>query len=269
MKKISFFATDLDGTLFYDRVNINECDKNALKRLKEIGSKVCFATGRELEIILPAVERNNLWEYVDYFLMCGGSQIYDVKNKKIQTLGELSVKDIQYIYKTYNKCPVSMILPKDNILHTNKITNELLKESKLLNSPIKLHEDMLEFLNEPQVKFLLFGSKEQIDFTMDKMKNNDNENITVCRSQEQYIDCYAKGIDKGTGIKTLCKQLNIPLDETASIGDNQNDIDMFKVTAFSACPENGTEQAKKNAQYNVCSAKDGAVCDFCKKLGIL
>ena len=60
MEKIALFATDLDGTLFYDRQNITERDKNTLKKLKEKGCIICFATGREFEVITPALDRLEL-----------------------------------------------------------------------------------------------------------------------------------------------------------------------------------------------------------------
>ena len=59
MEKIALFATDLDGTLFYDRQNINERDKNTLKKLKEQGCIICFATGASVKKMRLSVLR--LW----------------------------------------------------------------------------------------------------------------------------------------------------------------------------------------------------------------
>ena len=269
MEKIALFATDLDGTLFYDRQNIAERDKNTLKKLKEKGCIICFATGREFEVITPALDRLELWDYVDYFIMSGGSQIYDVKNKKIQVVGELSPECMHYIYDKYHNMPAAVIIPRDNVFHTNRISDEIIEESKLLGSEIKLYDDMTEVLDKPNPKFLFFGTEKQIDETIAVMSNDTDPRLTICRSQQKYIDCYAAGINKGTALKVLCKQLNIDLKNTAAIGDNQNDRELFETVAFSACPLDATEDAKNKAEYICCNAHEGAVSDFCEYLNII
>lgn len=269
MEKIALFATDLDGTLFYDRQNITERDKNTLKKLKEKGCIICFATGREFEVITPALDRLELWDCVDYFIMSGGSQIYDVKNKKIQVVGELSPECMHYIYDKYHNMPAAVIIPRDNVFHTNRISDEIIEESKLLGSEIKLYDDMTEVLDKPNPKFLFFGTEKQIDETIAVMSNDTDPRLTICRSQQKYIDCYAAGINKGTALKVLCKQLNIDLKNTAAIGDNQNDIELFETVAFSACPLDATEDAKNKAEYICCNAHEGAVSDFCEYLNII
>ena len=269
MEKIALFATDLDGTLFYDRQNIAERDKNTLKKLKEKGCITCFATGREFEVITPALDRLELWDYVDYFIMSGGSQIYDVKNKKIQVVGELSPDCMHYIYDKYHNMPAAVIIPRDNVFHTNRISDEIIEESKLLGSEIKLYDDMTEVLDKPNPKFLFFGTEKQIDETIAVMSKDTDPRLTICRSQQKYIDCYAAGINKGTALKVLCKQLNIDLKNTAAIGDNQNDVELFETAGFSACPLDATEDAKNKAEYICCNAHEGAVSDFCEYLNII
>ena len=269
MEKIALFATDLDGTLFYDRQNITERDKNTLKKLKEKGCIICFATGREFEVITPALDRLELWDYVDYFIMSGGSQIYDVKNKKIQVVGELSPECMHYIYDKYHNMPAAVIIPRDNVFHTNRISDEIIEESKLLGSEIKLYDDMTEVLDKPNPKFLFFGTEKQIDETIEVMSKDTDPRLTICRSQQKYIDCYAAGINKGTALKVLCKQLNIDLKNTAAIGDNQNDVELFETAGFSACPLDATDDAKNKAKYICCNAHEGAVSDFCEYLKLI
>lgn len=269
MEKIALFATDLDGTLFYDRTNITDRDRNTLKKLKEKGCIICFATGREFEVITPALDRLELWDLVDYFIMCGGSQIYDVKAKKIQIVGELSPECMHDIYNRYHNMPAAVVIPRDNVFHTNRISDELVKESELLGSQIKVYDDMTEVLDIPNPKFLFFGTSEQIDKTIEVMSKDTDPRLTICRSQAKYIDCYAAGINKGTALKILCKHLNIDLSQTAAIGDNQNDIELFEAASFSACPGDATEDAKKHAGYICCDAHEGAVSDFCEYLKLI
>lgn len=269
MENIALFATDLDGTLLYDNINMAQRDKQALERLKQLGCKICFATGREFEVITPAMDRLQLWDLVDYFIMCGGSQIYDVKERKLHVIAEITPENMHYLYNTYKHLPTAVVIPRDSIFHTNHISDGLIEEGKMLGCEIKVYDDMTEVLDKPNPKFLFFGTAEQIDESIAVMSKDTNEEVTICKSQWKYIDCYAKGVDKGTAVKHLCKQLDIDLSQTASIGDNDNDIAMFEVTAFSACTGEATDNAKQKAKYICCNANEGAVYDFCKHLKLI
>ena len=37
------------------------------------------------------------------------------------------------------------------------------------------------------------------------------------------LECSAKGIDKGVGLKKLCEHLGLPLEQTIAVGDADND----------------------------------------------
>ena len=52
---------------------------------------------------------------------------------------------------------------------------------------------------------------------------------------KNYIDVFGIGLDKGTGIKTFCEKLGIPLSQCVSFGDSENDVDAFKVTSTNIC----------------------------------
>ena len=122
MSNISLIATDLDGTLFYDRENISKRDREAIFSVHENGTAVALATGRELPIITPALDRLALWDAVDYIIMAGGAQIYTAKTQKIHTVGMLTPEILCDVYHRYQHHPISIILPRDNIFFTNRVT---------------------------------------------------------------------------------------------------------------------------------------------------
>jgi len=56
-------------------------------------------------------------------------------------------------------------------------------------------------------------------------------------------------VNKGTGVEAAAKTLTLETEEIAAIGDNLNDIDMFKVAGFSATFPDAPEQTRKAATY--------------------
>lgn len=58
-------------------------------------------------------------------------------------------------------------------------------------------------------------------------------------------------VDKGRGLLVALNYLNIDPSETISIGDSDTDIPMFKVCKYSISVGKATENAKKNADFNI------------------
>ena len=71
---------------------------------------------------------------------------------------------------------------------------------------------------------------------------------------------------KGNAIEKICKILEIDLNDTIAIGDDFNDISMFKVVGYSVVMENATDEVKKYADEITLSNEDDGVAVFLEKL---
>ena len=56
---------------------------------------------------------------------------------------------------------------------------------------------------------------------------------TLVRSQDYYLDCTALAANKGDGVARLAKMYGVPLTQVAVIGDQANDIAMFRRAGLS------------------------------------
>jgi Cof subfamily protein (haloacid dehalogenase superfamily) len=72
---------------------------------------------------------------------------------------------------------------------------------------------------------------------------------TAVQSQSYYLDITPPGHDKGTFVEAMARRLNIPLEAIATIGDMQNDLAMFKVSALSIAMGNATDDVKQQATH--------------------
>ncbi len=65
-----------------------------------------------------------------------------------------------------------------------------------------------------------------------------------------FINLLHEGINKGTGFRFLLKQThNLSSENVATIGDSNSDWDFMRLSGFSACPYNASEQLKKQCDY--------------------
>ena len=70
---------------------------------------------------------------------------------------------------------------------------------------------------------------------------------TAARSQPYYLDVTNKDANKGAVVDYLTRALGVPASEVATIGDQPNDVLMFKRSGFSIAMGNASDQVKSQA----------------------
>jgi hypothetical protein len=70
---------------------------------------------------------------------------------------------------------------------------------------------------------------------------------TAARSQSYYLDVTHKDANKGFVLEYLSRLLQIPASEIATIGDQPNDVLMFKRSGFSIAMGNASEDVQRQA----------------------
>ncbi len=75
--------------------------------------------------------------------------------------------------------------------------------------------------------------------------------------------------DKGSGIRQVCRALNVPLSDTVGVGDSMNDLEMIETVGTGVCMANGSPNLKKRSDL-VCPSvdEDGLAWAF-RELGLV
>lgn len=63
------------------------------------------------------------------------------------------------------------------------------------------------------------------------------------------IDITPHGISKGSGLRAICADYGVALEQTAGIGDSNGDVSMFEAVAHGYCPSNASEELQSLASY--------------------
>src|SRR5215468_6143525 len=82
------------------------------------------------------------------------------------------------------------------------------------------------------------------------------EHATANRSQPYYLDITHKDANKGAVVEFLSRYLKVPAAEIATIGDQPNDVLMFRRSCFSIAMGNASDQVKKQASVTTDSYND-------------
>lgn len=78
----------------------------------------------------------------------------------------------------------------------------------------------------------------------------EDTNIVANRAKKLKVDFLFQGVEKKLVIaESLCKQLDIHLDEVAYIGDDLADIPLLQAVGFSGAPQNARSAVKQIVKY--------------------
>ena len=80
--------------------------------------------------------------------------------------------------------------------------------------------------------------------------------VSAARSQPYYLDVTHPTANKGTVIERLSQFLNVPLESIATIGDQPNDVLMFKPSGLSIAMGNASPEVQRQADYVTTSYED-------------
>src|SRR5262249_28983071 len=80
--------------------------------------------------------------------------------------------------------------------------------------------------------------------------------VSAARSQPYYLDVTHPTANKGAVIERLSQHLNIPLKSIATIGDQPNDVLMFKPSGLSIAMGNASAEVQRQANYVTTSYDD-------------
>jgi len=82
------------------------------------------------------------------------------------------------------------------------------------------------------------------------------DRVSAVRSQPYYLDVTHPTANKGVVVERLSSYFKIPLEQIATLGDQQNDVLMFKKSGLSIAMANASEEVQNQATYVTDSHND-------------
>lgn len=259
---IKLIVSDIDGTLIKksyknDPYFIDKDNFEAIYNAKNNGIVFALATGRNhasAEYVMKKLK------FKTHIISQNGTYLINDKDKQlsknafkpeetISCIATLTKHEIDYMisgpntvaFDTFGKNKLTPYIIDSNSGRKLLISDKLLKEfdqhSHRVGTITAIPNSEQDF---EEVEQLL---REQID----------NSKFTVVQSSQYTIDITLKNISKASAILQLCEELLITPDEVAVIGDNYNDLPMFKVFKHSYVMEEADQRLKKFAKHEVSS----------------
>ena len=279
---IKLIASDMDGTLLNDKMEVSDENAQAIREAQAAGIEFMVATGRGVTEAKPLLAAQNL---KPAFITLNGAMVFDEAGKLVVTipiaddLNDYIVKTLQkdniYFEVVTNKGVfsdsrveriqnVADLLVDLNPDTTYKLAVAL-AAARLELMNINYVDNYQELLDDPTIqimKFIAFTG-ERHDILKAPAKTFEATcKLSVTSSSANNIEVNNIKAQKGYAVEAYAKQRGITMDEVMTIGDNLNDASMIKMAKYGVAMGNAIPEitalawdtTKTNSENGVAAA---------------
>lgn len=276
---IKLIASDMDGTLLDDHMNISKENVTAIKEVEATGVEFLIATGRARKEALPIAQKAGI---KTDFINLNGAMVYNSEGKVVVKHAIDLEKARQVAQLLHNAGFYYEIITADEVYSDNKMARiesiaELLVDRNYLmgfqravaiaaGTPfimrIKFVPSLLALLEDPKIevmKIIAFDRRGPAAFTDIKKAVADLGGLVTTSSSSNNIEINSDKAQKGLALLDYAKIRGIKPAEIAAIGDNLNDASMIKAAGLGIAMKNAIPAIKELANWVTKSNLDNGV----------
>lgn len=262
MKKdgISCVFFDLDGTLLTENKTIQ---KSTLAYIRELQKKipVFLISGRSPALMKLYAHDLHI---EDFLISFNGAYACNISQEKCYFHKPMEKEKMQDVLAFLKQYDCSFTIFTDSCAYgyhnDDSYFEQYNKMAKVKKIPLAVYQNFIsiEQIHEPVYKLITFENK-HISFNdlFDHMKKETK--LQVTSSKPHMLDVSQRGVTKGSAIKECAEQLQIPCEQICVVGDYENDISMFQVSAYSIAMGQASENVKQHAAFITSSNEENGI----------
>jgi Cof subfamily protein (haloacid dehalogenase superfamily) len=243
-RKISLVLADVDGTLVTEEKVLTKRAQDAVRALHDVGIRFAITSGRPplgmamlfdaLELDTPIAGFNGgLFVKRDLTIVAEKTVPLDVARQAVDLIREHGLD--AWVY-----CGNDWLITKPGAAHVAREAWTVKFEPKVVAN----FDDVLDRV----AKIVGVGDDhDRVRRCEADAQAAFGQRATANRSQPYYLDITNKDANKGAVVDYLSRQLDVPVEEIATIGDQPNDVLMFKRSGFSIAMGNASDEVKAQA----------------------
>ena len=272
-KAIRLAAIDLDQTLLHSDKTFTEYSRTVIRRLIEKGILVVPTSGRDLDRM-----QENILQIpgIRYAIGLNGSKVYNLGNgdpdrdpSVIRQIAGFPLSEDETVFSLDYMRPWCDILEMDTdrgllmeiVTDSPEAVRFVRKRYFFINFDVQNYESLSDFARRETPKVWKISG-----FYADREKFNGilakpfpQQSIDFCASDDLLTECCSAKASKGNGLKALMEYLGLSQDEVLAVGDNGNDVSMFRTAGTSIAVGNALPEVQAAATYTAdTNDNDGA-----------
>ena len=243
-RKIALVLADVDGTLVTEEKVLTKRAQNAVSALHDVGIRFAITSGRPprgmamlfgaLKLDTPIAGFNGgLFVERDLTILQQKAVPPDVARQAIDVMREHGLDTWVYSGNDW-------LITKIGAPH-------VAREAWTVKFEPKVVADVADYLQQVAKIVGVSDDFDRVQRCEAAAQAAFGQHATATRSQPYYLDVTNKDANKGAVVEYLSTHLGVPAEEIAAIGDQPNDVLMFKRTGFSIAMGNASDEVKAQA----------------------
>jgi Cof subfamily protein (haloacid dehalogenase superfamily) len=243
-RKISLVLADVDGTLVTEQKVLTKRAEDAVRALKGAGIRFAITSGRPplgmamlfdaLELDTPIAGFNGgLFVKRDLSILAQKTVPEDVARQAIDLIRDHGLDAWVYSGNDW-------LITKPGAPHVEREAWTVKFEPKVVKNYDGVLHKVAKIVG-------VSDDHDQVKRCEADAQAAFGQRATANRSQPYYLDITNKDANKGAVVQYLSHELGVPAEEIATIGDQPNDVLMFKQSGFSIAMGNASNEVKGQA----------------------
>lgn len=255
---IRLVLSDMDGTLLMPDHSLGDRVLDAVNRLRQAGIAFSLASARPPRAILPMIKQLGI--DVPFAAFNGGTLASP--DGRVLVRHSVDRRAVDTSLALFGRHPVAIwLFADDQWLLTDPDTHYLGKELDALGYGYVQVDDFGPYLDRVDKIVATCKDFDLLARLEKELGGLIEGQALAARSQDYYLDVTALLANKGEALAELASQLNIPLAQTAALGDGGNDVAMFQRAGLSIAMGQAQDAVKAHADHVTASNRDQGVAD--------
>lgn len=255
-------AIDVDGTLLNSAYQLVDSASEAMQLANQADLMVCLVSGRPRCGILEFLSTLKL-STPD--ITSGGAHVYDPRHDHV-ILDEIIPSDAaEDVILKARQSGVAIFAEAPYQIHF-EASADILDRTPSVGRDYMIHsQDLLQEKSLQPRKITLIGETPTLSDLEVELRDLGLP-ISLTTSGPRFLEINRENVDKGLALRSLVDYLHIDLERTLAIGDNHNDVSMFKAAGWSIAMGNAPDEVKKDVDFVAPSNDSDGVLWTLKKL---
>lgn len=254
---IKLIATDVDGTIIPEGTHeLSKDTEKTIEALIEKGIKIVVASGRSYESIMRLFKN-----YKDDLIFVSNNGACVTQNDETLVSCEIDRETVEKIIEYVRSVPDSNIMvTTQNCSYTESKNDEFI--NWIINGygiDLCRVDDVLNEVKSPVVKIAMFLYDVDAGYAAKEAQKHFGDSLAIMGAGEHWVDFIRNDVDKGNAVSQIQKQLGISPAQTATFGDNLNDMGLMKCADYGYSVANAREELKAAAAYVLEDTEDAVI----------
>lgn len=246
------FLTDIDDTLVDRKKQLSDENRKAIEAFLEEGNVFAISTGRTLLAASHVVKDLGIYGQKNVFISCyDGGVLLDTESGEILLRSAIPLPVAYRFFDLAREFGIHLQTYQDEEVLSLDDDENLNKYCTVLKLQKRVVSDIRTGLTKAPCKIIAleFNDPDKVARFREWVQPKLNGELDVFGSSKFMLEVVPHGVNKGTGLQNLCRLLDIPIENSVSAGDAENDEAMIRAAGLGCAMANAMPYLKEIAGY--------------------